>query len=58
MNTTSTLLAILPEADLATLTGGLHWVGIPACMQAAAVLDVVMPGLGALIRPYCTVLVS
>lgn len=58
MNTTLDLIAILTEVDLATVTGGLHLVVIPSCMHAAAVLDALMPGLGALIRPYCTVVVS
>ena len=53
MNTTSTLIAILPEADLVTVNGGVDWVVSPACWVAAAFVDAFLPGLGALITPYC-----
>lgn len=53
MNATSILIPNLPEAGLATVTGGSDWVVSWACMAAAAVVDTIAPGLGALIAPTC-----
>ena len=53
MNTTSTLIAILPEADLAAVTGGNDWVVSAACWAAAVFVDAFFPGLGAVISLSC-----
>ena len=53
MNVTSTLIANLPDAGLATVTGGIDWVVSAACWAAAALVDTVAPGLGALIALTC-----
>lgn len=53
MNVTSTLIANLPEAGLATVTGGGDWVVSAACWAAAALVETVAPGLGALIALHC-----
>lgn len=53
MNTTSTLIAHLPEMDLATVTGGVDWVVSAACWAAAVLLDTIFPGLGAPIALSC-----
>lgn len=53
MNSTSTLIANLPEAGLATVTGGVDLVVSWACMAAAALVDTFAPGLGALIALTC-----
>ena len=53
MNTASTLIAIVPEADLATVTGGVDWAVSPACWVAATFVDAFYPGLGALITLSC-----
>ena len=55
MNTTSTLIAILPEADLAAVTGGVDWVVSQACWMAAVFVDAFFPGLGALISLSCLI---
>ena len=53
MNTTSTLIADLPEAGLATLTGGVDWVVSATCMMAAALVDALFPGLGSVVALSC-----
>lgn len=53
MNTTSTLIAILPEAGLAAVTGGSDWVVSAACWAVATFVDAFYPGLGALIALSC-----
>ena len=55
MNTASTLIAILPEADLAAVTGGTAWVISAACWTAAAFVDALYPGMGALIVLSCPI---
>lgn len=53
MKATSTLIANLPEAGLATVTGGVDWVVSWACMAVATLVDSIAPGLGALIALSC-----
>ena len=53
MNTTSTLIANLSDGGLATFTGGNSWVVSAACWVAATIVDVLYPGLGALIALSC-----
>ncbi len=53
MHATSTLIANLPDAGLATVTGGSGWVVSAACWAAAALVDTVAPGLGALVALSC-----
>ena len=53
MNVTSTLIANLPEAGLATVTGGLDWVVDFNCWALATMVDSAFPGLGALIALHC-----
>lgn len=53
MNTTSTLIANLPEAGLATVTGGIDYVVDFNCLALAIKVDSAFPGLGALIALHC-----
>ncbi len=53
MNATSILIANLPEAGLATVTGGSGWAVSWACMVVAAMVDTIAPGLGGLIALTC-----
>lgn len=53
MNATLTLVANLPEASLATVTGGNDWVVSAACLAAAAFVDAFFPGLGSVIALSC-----
>lgn len=46
MNTASTLIAILPEASLAVVTGGNDWVVSGPCWWTAAAIATVAPGAG------------
>lgn len=55
MNVTSTLIANLPDAGLATVTGGGNWVVSAACMAAAAFVNAFFPALGSLIALSCYV---
>ena len=55
MNTASTLIAILPEAGLATVTGGNAWIVSVACWTAAVFVDAFYPGMGALIILSCPI---
>ncbi len=55
MNTASTLIAILPEAGLATVTGGNAWIVSMACWTAAGFVDAFYPGMGALIILSCPI---
>lgn len=53
MNVTSTLIANLHEAGLATVTGGVDWVVDFKCWALATMVDSAFPGLGALIALHC-----
>ena len=55
MNTTPSLIANLPEAGLATLTGGVDWVVDLNCWALATIVDSAFPGLGALIALHCLI---
>ncbi len=55
MNVTSTLIANLPEAGLATVTGGADLVVSAACWITATFVDAFFPGLGSLIALSCYV---
>lgn len=55
MNATSTLIANLPAAGLATVTGGIDWVAYEACLVVAAVVGTFFPGLGSLIASFCLI---
>ena len=57
MNTASTLIAILPEAGLATVTGGNAWMVSVACWAAAPFIDALYPGMGALFARSCLSLI-
>ena len=52
MNTASTLIAIVPEADLAAVTGGVDWVVSAACWVAATFVDAVLSRPGRPDRPF------
>ncbi len=43
MNTASTLIAILPDADMATVTGGVDWVVSGPCWWTATAIAAVVP---------------
>jgi len=55
MNATSTLIANLPEAGLAVVTGGNDWVVDWNCWALATMVDSAFPGLGALIALHCLI---
>ncbi len=53
MNSASTVIAILPEAGLATVTGGNAWMVSVACWAAAPFIDALYPGMGARFALSC-----
>ncbi len=58
MNTASTLIAILPDADMATVTGGVDWVVSGPCWWTATAIAAVVPwgGIAAyLFAFYCLI---
>lgn len=53
MNATSTLIANLPDAGLAAVTGGLDWFIDFNCLALAIMVDSAFPGLGDFIVLHC-----